>query len=293
MPVLHLFGYRSFDEYLFWAPNVFNVINVGPDNAVWGPLVRAIAVPLNVRPTPAEYNLAITPIVQILCLAAVAIGLFRKLWPVTVSAIAGGLIPFIIFALAVRWHDFSLFKWLYNFVPGAGAIRIGFRGMIVANLFATLSMALVLNRATIVLTASEGSKRVVLIAAQLILALLILEQISLKPPDMLSRIEEHDRLSHILPAPPICKSFFADDEEGHANFVVQLDAMMVAITQRLPTLNGYSGFLPPGWSFYDTKSPGYASAALKWASDRKVLAGLCTLDIQSGRWTVTRASSKD
>lgn len=289
IPTLRSFGYRSFTEYLYWAPDIFNIINVGPGNAVWGPLVRAVTNSVDVR-LPA---IAITPTVQVFSLAAIVMGFSRKFWPVTdlgkcarSSAVASGLIPFVVFALVVRWHDFSLFNWLYYFVPGAGAIRLGFRGMVVANLFATLSVALVLNRAITVLSATGGwRRRVVLIAGRLILVLLIVEQISLRPPEMLSRIDEHDRLGHIIQAPPICKSFLAGDEEGHANFIVQLDAMMVAITQGLPTLNGYSGFLPQGWSFYDTKSPGYVSAAIKWAADRKVLAGLCKLDIRSGTWT--------
>ncbi|MBV9242589.1 MAG: hypothetical protein JO314_11335, partial [Acidobacteria bacterium] len=40
VPVLRLFGFRSFDEYLYWAPSIFNIINVGRDNAVSGSLVR-------------------------------------------------------------------------------------------------------------------------------------------------------------------------------------------------------------------------------------------------------------
>jgi len=163
MPVFLSLGYRSTNEVLFWAPPLSDIINVGPDNLIWGPLVRAVTVPLDARPpNPAEYTLAITPTVQLLSLSAVAVGCFRKLWPSTemgrsarACAIAGGLIPFVFFALVARWHDFSPFEWLYSVVPGAGAIRVAFRGMIVANLFAVAAVAVALDRGVVLLGAPD------------------------------------------------------------------------------------------------------------------------------------------
>jgi len=125
-----------------------------------------------------------------------------------------------------------------------------------------------------------------------ILALLMLEQVSLTQPNMLSRADEHARLGHIPQAPATCGSFFANDEETQPWYTVQIDAMMVAITQGLPTLNGYSGFMPPTWDLHDAKSPDYVSAATKWASERNILASLCRLDIRSGNWAAATTNPK-
>ena len=72
---------------------------------------------------------------------------------------------------------------------------------------------------------------------------------------------------------------------GRTPFEVQIDAMMIALAQRLPTINGYSGLNPPGWNFYDTRAADYEQRAKHWALRRGVENGLCRIDVASGQWS--------
>jgi hypothetical protein len=82
LPVVRGIGSRSFTEYLFYAPQFIDIINVGPSNIFWGWLVRHIVPD---RPeTTGELWIAITPLVWMLVAAAVLLRvpdfLRRRAW---------------------------------------------------------------------------------------------------------------------------------------------------------------------------------------------------------------------
>jgi hypothetical protein len=53
----------------------------------------------------------------------------------------------------------------------------------------------------------------------------------------------------------------------------------------LPTLNGYSGWAPPGWQL--EPGPGYDERARAWSRAKRLPAGLCRLDLNTNRWERT------
>jgi hypothetical protein len=67
---------------------------------------------------------------------------------------------------------------------------------------------------------------------------------------------------------------------------VQIDAMMVALNQFRPTINGYSGVFPRGWGFYDSKAASYEEEATRWAMKRGIGGGLCRVNVVEGSWTL-------
>ncbi|MGD0076052.1 MAG: hypothetical protein ABSD31_17180 [Candidatus Binataceae bacterium] len=66
---------------------------------------------------------------------------------------------------------------------------------------------------------------------------------------------------------------------------MQIDAIMVAQAQHLPTINGYSGLPRPGWDFYDTNDPDYERRVAQWTANRPK--GVCRLDVAAGAWSLT------
>jgi hypothetical protein len=64
----------------------------------------------------------------------------------------------------------------------------------------------------------------------------------------------------------------------------QIDAMLISEKYRLATLNGYTGYQPPGWGLLDPNSPGYLRAVSSWASQHGVETGLCQLDLATMQW---------
>ena len=65
---------------------------------------------------------------------------------------------------------------------------------------------------------------------------------------------------------------------------------MMALRFGIPTLNGYSGAVPPRWAMLQPDSPGYASAAADWVSEHNVQMGLCTFDAAINSWRLVRPS---
>ena len=190
----------------------------------------------------------------------------------------------LFYLLTVKTHNHSLFRVLYDVVPGAKAIRVGYRGMVVANLFAVTAIGLTFDR---VIRLSLQEPRMSLRLGRLgavtaVLALAAIEQVNLSQRAILSRNFERQHLAAVANHPRECLSFYAAPQAGRAPFEVQVDAIMIAQAQHLPTINGYSGLIPPGWDFYDTNAADYERHAMRWAVKRGV--GAKSLPDQCREW---------
>ena len=113
-----------------------------------------------------------------------------------------------------------------------------------------------------------------------------IEQVNLGQRTNLSREFEREHMAALIRAPHECLSFYAATQAGHPPFEVQIDAMMIALAQHLPTVNGWSGLFPPGWNFYDTNAGEYEQRATRWAVKRGFVGNLCQVNVESGTWTL-------
>ena len=70
-----------------------------------------------------------------------------------------------------------------------------------------------------------------------------------------------------------------------------LDAMFVALRERVPTLHGYSAWAPSGWGIGNPAAPDYLDGVNRWIVHTG-LTGVCELDIERRRMTpyVARSS---
>jgi hypothetical protein len=285
--LMRIIGPRSFAEYLVYAPQFIDIFNVGPSNIFWGGLVRHFVPD---RPaTGGELWIAITPLVWVLVGAATLIAAAQRPLPTDSSAIMRraavlgcAAVCAGLFLVTIRVGSLSLFQIFYAFVPGAAAIRAGYRAMIVANLFAVIAIALgcanarpPLPRHWFGFPASLGLA---------LLALAVVEQINFAPTAKLSRSFDIARLQHVQAAPSSCRSFYVSDEPNRQPYEVQIDAMLVALERERPTINGYSGLFPPGWYLFDTKDAAYEQHVAAWIASRK-LEGVCRVDVEAGTWT--------
>jgi len=120
---------------------------------------------------------------------------------------------------------------------------------------------------------------------------LVVEEINIAPPLGLDRFHEIAWLAAIPSPPPNCQAFFVSAARPEALFGPatdklvshNIDAMLIAETKRLPTVNGSSTFLPPGWHLESPDSPSYLSMVQAFASQNGVR-GLCALDLQAVHW---------
>src|SRR5207302_52546 len=65
---------------------------------------------------------------------------------------------------------------------------------------------------------------------------------------------------------------------------LQIDAMLIAQTNHIPTLNGYSGWFPEGWALHFPTQHGYDQVVRNWATGHNIVSGLCTFQYETRRW---------
>jgi hypothetical protein len=293
-PVLGLGEAWNFNEYLKYAPQPNDILNVGMENLIWSKLIRSLDLVSDSRLGFDEVSIALTPLLQVLLFASAFLAFRPRFWPTSDLArisrafVLGGTgVCVLFFIVTIKFGDASLFHFLYTWVPGAIGIRAGYRGMVVANLFAVMAIGLTFNR--IFQAAMEkphtflGLARLTALTA--LLALAAIEQVNLAEPTQLSRKFEREHLSAVGNAPRECRSFYGTAQANSRPWEVQIDAMMIALAQHIPTINGYSSLLPPGWDFMDTKAADYEQRAQRWAVSRGIVEGLCRVDVERGTWS--------
>ena len=175
-------------------------------------------------------------------------------------------------------------------VPGGSAIRAIGRIELVAT------AALIFGSAILVCELLRGRSvrtRPILVGlASALLVLLVVEQINLKAEQVLDR-DLLWSLDALPDAPASCRSFVLTDaprepspRSTKAKTTVQNQAAYVAQTRAIPTWNGYSGTIPPGWDLWVVPgaSKAYRAAALRWGQANNLLADGCGLDLNARRW---------
>ena len=284
---------RTVDDYLMHAPQPEDLFNVGTSNVIWSRPIAAIGLVSAERRAFGEAALAITPILQLLLLMSGVVALRRRFWPLTAQgrvaralAIGGLAVCVLFYVFTIKVNERTLFTWLQAYVPGAMAIRVGYRAMVVGNVFAMTGVAVVFDRLVRwALANPRASRRVVQVGViSILLATVAIEQINAGRSTFVSRAYEREHLARVGRAPSTCRTFFVAAQPNRQPYEVQLDAMMIALAQRLPTINGYSGFLAPGWELFDPQADNYERLAMKWARTRDLQDGLCRADVLTGTW---------
>jgi hypothetical protein len=294
-PVLQLGFKRGFGEYLIYAPGRRDIINVGSANLFWSKLILSFHLVSDYALNSIEENIALTPLIQVFLVTSACLAVWPRFWPASdlgrvsrALVLACTTVCLIFFVVTIKIGEHSLFKLAYEWIPGANAIRAGYRAMIVANLFAVIAIGLTFNQIFRPQVNKPSASLAVARPAALITLLVLgaVEQVNLSQPATLSRNFERERLD-ALPAPPReCRTFYAVNQPpDRPPDQVRIGAMMVAMAYNLPTINGYSGLVPPGWDVSDEVAD-YEIRAQRWAVKRSIEKGLCRLDLDRGSWTV-------
>jgi hypothetical protein len=290
---------RDFAEVASNMPQWRDLLNVTPENGVWGTPFKWLGIAGRPYRPVWEVELAFTP--AVLAVFAAALGTTAaRLWTreATVSllplgratgefhgsggsardrfVLLMGLAVVVFWLLQMDYFDVRPWRAVWGVVPGAKAIRYTFRSQLVANLFVSLIVARAL--------ATFAIRR----AAVLVLcAILIIEQINLAWPPMMSRTRALAWID-AAPAPPSgCHAFYVVPDAGppgRSGPQHQDDAMLFAQIRGIATVNGYSSWFPDGWALDEPASPGYAAAVRDWARRNGIEAEVCGLEPRTGRW---------
>jgi hypothetical protein len=289
LPALHDLSGRTFREYLSFAPFPKDLINVSETNLMWGWLVERL-----IGKVDHERVLAVTPVLTGIVLTLV-IALRKARLPngsvpwqliVGVACIAVWALSWL---LTFRIGTFSAFWIPYQIVPGGVAIRAGGRIQLLVHLWMATGLAVLLHYW--ITTAPSGRLRARQTIAGVILAVCLVEQINLQPAE-LSRRAELARLAAVPAPPQACEVFVVDAGPPVDISLKEVDAMWIAIQVGLPTINGNSGWAPPGWRL-DDKKMRYDQAVLQWIAQAEVTQQLCLYQRDARRWSLLDFKSPD
>ncbi|MBL8836049.1 MAG: hypothetical protein JNL66_07375, partial [Alphaproteobacteria bacterium] len=278
---------RPYWAVLIYAARPLDAFNVGGANLLWGWLAQLTGRVSSPAELSAEFSLAQTPVV-----AAVFLILLIWTWrrhtrqagELRVPAIlAGGVAAIALAPLAYKIGTISGWWLLRQIVPGATAIRTPFR----IQLALALPHWFVIVAGAALLREAMAARRAAVMAGMVSLgALMLVEQVNLANQSALDRPAELARTGRIAAAPPQCRAFFATStERTRGHFAIQTDAMMVALRERIPTLNGESGSRPPEWDLLRVYDAGYLDNVADWVRSTDAAAGLCRLELPEGRWS--------
>lgn len=285
LPVLRSKGSRTYDGVLL--PDLSDVWNVGPFNAVWGGV-------LDVGQRPAEHEFQTGfPLLTLLLFSSATVFALITYWkrrtqtePAVCWIAATGVAVAATWILMCRFAGIDLWRHVFFHVPGASAVRVPWRVNVVLMIGVAIVIALAFQRILQWLDAHPSSTRTS--AAAVVLAAVagfaLIEQWNHDSRHRVSRREEAAMLGVIAPPPASCREFFVNPwpERQRPPYASQIDAMLLAQRFNLPTVNGYSGWYPAGWQFDTPGDP--LPAAQRWQAQHHLSNGFCELDLSTRTW---------
>ncbi len=274
LPIAHQTGMHPYIRE--WIPSIFNLINMGNENLLWGKIITLFHF-------PGEGEITVGyPFIFLMVL------IFSIIYSVTITqedsnifyrSLTYAIIVSILISISI--FHFSLWHDIWKFFPGAKGLRTVCRYWV----FLLFPMC--------VLVSYYLSMRVVWsrsVINFLIPILLIAEQINLAHTVHLNTKTQQAFLESIKPIPKQCQSFFVvgtrygDTSPSATYYLNNVDAMMISEIVGVRTINGFSTFAPPDWKFEYYPKETYLDRVKLYAKKHGISAGLCSFDINQMKW---------
>ena len=195
----------------------------------------------------------------------------------------------LLYIIGLQYRGHSLWNYVYLSFPGARGIRAVARYVIVLALPMAIAFAFAVQYGMQGVTRRKnGVARVCLAAAMLILITFgLFEQLNSGDGQYYSISAENARLEKLAAKlPENCSAFYVaaaalgnNNQEDFGDQNYMHDAMLVSIRRHVPTLNGRSGKIPPGWSLRNVRAPEYEQNVSHWIEQHKLEGNVCRLEI--------------
>lgn len=281
LPVHEETGGRVFEEVLPRVPQLVDLFNHTGSNLLWG-IFNDRFWPYS-NPHNRELHLGLTPLMGILAILSslVVIG-----WGVAKRKTVPAILAFIFLAglsLLLRTGDQTVWRFVFDHIPGASAIRVPSRLNLVLLIPAILMICIVLHG--LLMRNKTWLRRLTVIIAILVL----LEQIQLVNPANLYRNEKMKLATHAAHPPLGIDAFLAFSKpwEGWNTDVPQNTATFLAEQWNMPTINGRSGFAPPHWNFFGMDRALGLDPLIHWATVSGISGKIGIYDISANQWLRT------
>ena len=190
------------------------------------------------------------------------------------------VVSVVVLLVPLSYGGFSLWRVAFAPLPGFKAIRDPARIIYAYELAVVIALALIVSRPSV-----KPIFRVVIVLT------LTVVMLSSQPPGMFGYQRPIQIYRRWVSAPididRSCESFFVkrasaqySARQEHQWTLYSLDAFFIAMRYSLPTLNGYSAWVPEGWNIADPNDREYTDNVNRWI-DQKRLTNVCELDIDA------------
>jgi hypothetical protein len=288
IPAIRVGSWYQFDFVSEMIPAWRSLLSMGDGNFVWGWFYKRVVG----DPRPATWGelmvgIGLVPSLTWIAFTVGSIWLIKKgrsgASPREVGPLFLGLMILatsIFIVLGVKVGGHSLWQYIYQYFPAAGAIRAVSRYVIFLTLPMSIAFAYGLQKA---LQFAAG-KRAWTVAVLLVTAFGVFEQFGVPKVNGTGfsvRVEEAYLKTMASRLPDDCKAFYVapgpNPKRSTAEY--QYDGMMISAFSHVKTLNASSSQFPRDWNFYFFKNPDYESKVHEWIDSRKITGNVCRLEL--------------
>jgi len=288
LPIIRSAGGRSYADIQQLIPVPRSFLLMGERNYLWGELSSYLETrhPINLE---LRIGIGLIPTLAWVGLVVFAVWFLIRTRdhrrPANLLLLSQLIIATcLVYVLGTKYYDFSPWRLVYSFIPGAQAIRGVARYALVLALPMAIAFSFAIDYA-IKQTASqtESRRRAILFTLFVVIGFGLAEQFASRYGfDGFSIKAENVYLNRATQSfPNDCSSFYVAVKPTalHHQFEYQLDAMFISLIKGVPTLNGYSGQWPPNWHLWDVKDPGYENNVKSWIDERQLKGNVCRVFI--------------
>lgn len=232
-------GMRSFGETMTMICPAWAWLDLGPHNLVYGWLTKALP-PISMEHEQRNGLGFLTMAIMIFGVLA-----HRKKPGVVIAAVSF----FVLGVLVTRFGDFTLWKQVYDFFPGAKAVRSASR----LGLLMLIPAGVMLGAGIDAISRIRNAKWAVAVALFVGAGALAEQAHETSSYDRAQNRRDIHAVAKQVPKQ--CDAVLVSSVGNFSDpyWKLQMDAMASEFETGVPTINGYSGHAPPNWNFEDVR----------------------------------------
>jgi hypothetical protein len=275
------------------TPDAWSLIQMGDRNYAWGKLATAVDRVHPLYSTELNIGIGLVPSLAFVALLLWSVKtILNDIRHPTAKGDAGTRRAFVatvilacalFYAVGMRyWDGASPWRLVYELVPGADGLRAIARYVLVLALPISIGFAMAIHKCLEAISARPAvlARRAMTAGLLGVVAFGIFEQFA--RPRTFSARSELSRVEALAASlPDDCAVFFAAAAPVQVpmKHEYQIDAMLVSAISGVPTVNGYSGHEPPGWTLREVETPDYEQRVARWIAMNHVAGPVCRLEI--------------
>ncbi len=285
-PTIRAGTWYRYDFVSEMIPDWRALLSMGDGNYIWGWFYRALMA----ESRPSTWGELMVGIGLVPSLAWIALTV-SSIWLIKARPESTGklflrimiLATTIFYLIGFKYAGHSPWAFIYQYFPGAGAIRAVSRYVIFLTLPMSIAFAYGLQKA--LEFASRQRKQVLPIVILLVAGFGVFEQFGvhkINGTGFSISIEDSYLKAMAAGLAKDCTAFYVapGPDAKHSTAEYHYDAMLISSISRVKTLNASSSQFPRDWNMYFVNNPDYESKVQEWIASQRISGKVCRLDIR-------------